>query len=136
MLWRAASVTILATGPFSVAYVLCVCAIGTGLRALNRRRTIRHADRIDAGVEDLDVSSPQAILALSYSDLLSLIFDLLILPDPETLAVLEGAILYYVLLWYAICKAFIVVECFIMLAHLPETTLAVPQWAAYIPHIT
>jgi hypothetical protein len=136
MLWRAASVTILATGPFSVAYVLCVCAIGTGLRALNRRRAIRHADRIDAGVEDLDVSSPQAILALSYSDLLSLIFDLLILPDPETLAVLEGAILYYVLLWYAICRAFIVVECFIMLAHLPETTLAVPQWAAYIPHIT
>ena len=39
-------------------------------------------------------------------------------------------------LWYTFCRAFIVVECFIMLAHLPDTALEIPQWAAYAPHIT
>jgi hypothetical protein len=38
--------------------------------------------------------------------------------------------------WYILCRAFIVVECFIMLAHLPDTTLEIPQWATYVPHIT
>ena len=33
------------------------------------------------------------------------------------------------------CRAFIVAECFIMLAYLPDTILKTPQWAAYIPHI-
>ena len=39
-------------------------------------------------------------------------------------------------LWYILCRVFIVVECFIMLAHLPESTLEIPTWARYIPHIT
>jgi hypothetical protein len=38
--------------------------------------------------------------------------------------------------WYIFCRAYIVVECFIMLAHLPDTTLEIPSWARYIPHIT
>jgi hypothetical protein len=130
MLWRAASVTILATGPFSVAYVLCVCTIGTGLRALKHRRATRHPDRIDADTENLDetsVGSPQQLVTAGVS---------FALDDAEWLELVDGLIMNYVLLWYAICRAFIVVECFIMLAHLPDTTLAVPQWAAYIPHIT
>jgi hypothetical protein len=36
-------------------------------------------------------------------------------------------------IWYILCRAFIVVECFILLAHIPETALHVPTWAAYIP---
>jgi hypothetical protein len=36
-------------------------------------------------------------------------------------------------LWYIFCRAFIVVESFIMLAHIPDTALHVPTWAAYIP---
>jgi hypothetical protein len=36
-------------------------------------------------------------------------------------------------LWYVLCRTFIVVECFILLAHIPETALHVPTWAAYIP---
>ncbi|KAK6433636.1 hypothetical protein LTR95_010179 [Oleoguttula sp. CCFEE 5521] len=38
--------------------------------------------------------------------------------------------------WYILCRAFLVVECFIMLAHIPDTALHVPTWAAYVPHIT
>jgi hypothetical protein len=36
-------------------------------------------------------------------------------------------------LWYILCRAFIVVESFIMLAHIPDTALHVPAWATYIP---
>jgi hypothetical protein len=36
-------------------------------------------------------------------------------------------------LWYVLCRTFIIVECFILLAHIPETALHVPTWAAYIP---
>jgi hypothetical protein len=36
-------------------------------------------------------------------------------------------------LWYIFCRAFIVVESFIMLAPIPDTALHVPTWAAYIP---
>lgn len=39
------------------------------------------------------------------------------------------------LLWYTLCRVFIIVECFIMLAYLPESALHVPAWSAYIPHI-
>jgi hypothetical protein len=115
VLWRAASITILATGPFSIC---------TGFRALKRRRATRHRHRIDAGAESLDETSVDSTLHL-----MTAVFSI-------WLELLDRVIIYYGLLWYAICRAFIVVECFIMLAHLPETTLAVPQWAAYIPHIT
>lgn len=39
------------------------------------------------------------------------------------------------LLWYTLCRTFIVVGCFIMLTHIPESALQVPTWSAYIPHI-
>lgn len=42
---------------------------------------------------------------------------------------------YLLVLWYTFCRAFIIVESFIMLAHLPEQVLQVPTWSAYIPHI-
>jgi hypothetical protein len=38
-------------------------------------------------------------------------------------------------LWYIICRVFIIVESFIMLAHVPDLALQVPTWSAYIPHI-
>jgi hypothetical protein len=38
-------------------------------------------------------------------------------------------------LWYLVCRIFFVIECFILLAHIPESALQVPTWSVYIPHI-
>jgi hypothetical protein len=38
-------------------------------------------------------------------------------------------------LWCLACRIFFVVECFILLAHIPESALQVPTWSVYIPHI-
>jgi hypothetical protein len=37
--------------------------------------------------------------------------------------------------WYIFCRVFIIVESFIMLAHIPDQALQVPTWSAYVPHI-
>jgi len=37
--------------------------------------------------------------------------------------------------WYMFCRVFIIVESFIMLAHIPDQALQVPTWSAYVPHI-
>lgn len=50
-------------------------------------------------------------------------------------SLVKGSVFGAVMLWYIICRAFIVVECFIMLAHIPDTALGVPSWTQYIPHI-
>jgi hypothetical protein len=42
---------------------------------------------------------------------------------------------YFSVLWYIFCRVFIIVESFIMLAHIPDQALQVPTWSAYIPHI-
>lgn len=39
-------------------------------------------------------------------------------------------------IWYVFCRAFLVVESFINLAHLSEATLKLPNWSQYVPHIT
>lgn len=43
---------------------------------------------------------------------------------------------YFVLLPYVLARAFLVVECFINLSHLPAGVYDVPQWATYFPHIS
>ena len=53
---------------------------------------------------------------------------------------LDG-ILYVILvvlliLAYALARAYLVVECFINLAHLPAEVYDVPSWASYFPHIS
>lgn len=40
------------------------------------------------------------------------------------------------LLAYVLARAYLVVECFINLAHLPAGVYDVPSWAAYFPHIS
>ena len=40
------------------------------------------------------------------------------------------------LLAYALARAYLVVECFINLAHLPAEVYDVPSWASYFPHIS
>ena len=41
----------------------------------------------------------------------------------------------FLLLAYAFARGYLVVECFLNLAHLPEGVYDVPQWTAYFPHI-
>jgi hypothetical protein len=38
-------------------------------------------------------------------------------------------------LWYLFCRMFIIVESFIMLAHISDQALQVSTWSAYVPHI-
>ena len=45
-------------------------------------------------------------------------------------------LLYLVGIVYALARAYLVVECFISLAHLPAGVYDVPQWAAYFPNIS
>lgn len=42
----------------------------------------------------------------------------------------------FVLLAYALSRAYLVVECFINLSHLPAGVYDIPQWATYFPHIS
>lgn len=37
--------------------------------------------------------------------------------------------------FYALARLYLVVECFISLAHLPEAAYQVPRWSQYVPHI-
>jgi hypothetical protein len=38
-------------------------------------------------------------------------------------------------LWYLLCRIFLVIECFVLLAYLSESHLKVPSWSVYFPHI-
>jgi hypothetical protein len=111
LLWHAASVTIMATGPTVIAY-----ALGKGVAAF-----INHSERIRLQSRTRKLGR-LAFLAL---DLLE-----------SCIKSLAKPIFWLWTTWYIFCRAYIVVECFIMLAHLPDTTLEIPSWARYIPHIT
>jgi hypothetical protein len=105
MLWRAASVTILATGPSVVVlglYERVVSVIDDSFLVWRQVGWIKHA------LNGL-------ILAAGH---------------------VRDCLFVSWMVWYLTCRAFIVVECFIMVAHLPPTALEIPRWAAYIPHIT
>ena len=108
MLWRAANITILATGPSVIGFVLSI-AITNDIAWSARQWLEAHRFRSTVNA----MSSLQSVAHLMA----------------RALCLLWG-------LWYILCRVFIVVECFIMLAHLPESTLEIPTWARYIPHIT
>jgi hypothetical protein len=38
-------------------------------------------------------------------------------------------------LFYAFCRVYLVVDCFIVMGHLPESVYRVPVWSQYFPHI-
>jgi len=40
-----------------------------------------------------------------------------------------------VVLFYVLCRTFIIVECFLDVFHLPDSAFEVPQWSQYFPHI-
>jgi hypothetical protein len=102
MMWRAASVTILATGPWCA--FITACMIGS-------RWTFKL------------LKSPKL---QATSKIVHCLIKVLI-------NVFLVALVFLSLLWYVLCRAFIVVECFVLLAHIPETALHVPAWTAYVP---
>ena len=59
---------------------------------------------------------------------------------PSLLSRISGALHYLlaviVLLAYILARAYLVVECFINLSHLPAGVYKVPKWASYFPHIS
>jgi hypothetical protein len=109
LLWRAASVTIATTGPSFIAYALCRSLINLIHDCWQKRSRARVPGKTK------DAFTRFALAAESTADLL---------------------LVKLWRVWYILCRAFIVVECFIMLAHLPDTALKIPSWAAYVPHIT
>jgi hypothetical protein len=124
VLWRAATITILATGPFSIMAGLCTCVVAT-VETVCRDLLRAHPAAVRRPLQAIQRSNDWPIVrrtsAASYQH------------------VKESAgrgLLALCVCWYIFCRAFIVVECFIMLAHLPDTTLEIPRWATYVPHIT
>ena len=45
-------------------------------------------------------------------------------------------LIYPIALAYVLARAYLVVECFISLSHMPAGVYNVPDWAAYFPHIS
>jgi len=111
LLWHAASVTIMATGPSVIVY-----ALGKGV----------------ATFINYSVGTGFQVRARQLGWSAGLAHDLL----NSVMRSLAKSIFWLWTTWYIFCRAFIVVECFIMLAYLPDKTLEIPQWAAYVPHIT
>ncbi|KAH6875317.1 hypothetical protein BKA58DRAFT_119073 [Alternaria rosae] len=49
---------------------------------------------------------------------------------------LSTLLLCLALLFYMLCRIFIIVECFIDLFHLPDSAFIVPMWSLYFPHLS
>jgi hypothetical protein len=109
ILWRASSVTILAAGPAIIIVVLHIIVLSTSTTAMENWLTRR------------GLYSHKWVINMYRF---------------QTAEIFARVTLFYIWsIWYIFCRAFIVVECFVMLAHVPDTTLEVPGWAAYVPHI-
>lgn len=111
VLWRAASVTIMATGPTIIIVVFYTSTIILAYPKANSWM-VPH----DSAWRHWNIPTVELI------------------EDVETAT--RYTLFFLWEIWYLLCRVFIVVECFIMLAHLPDTTLEIPSWATYIPHIT
>jgi hypothetical protein len=133
LLWRAASLSIMATGPF--------CALLTPWF-----RFILSADKEDhrearSSEDFLSFSHPTIkntvpnfadkiyVYMFVYCGMIRLFMRRL------WAITIVNSFCFFLILWYIFCRVFIIVESFIMLAHIPDRALQVPTWSAYIPHI-
>lgn len=66
-----------------------------------------------------------------------LVFYWLMLPDwlEDSLMYLVTGLIHLLAAWYVLCRAYLVVECFINLAYLSPGVLEAPNWTQYLPHI-
>jgi hypothetical protein len=104
-LWRTAGVSIMATGPFYVLAIVCDDSYTYTCSRIDQRFRNYGLTYTGPGIKRL------------LNVIIKRIF-------PGSL-----------ILWHIFCRSFIIVESFIMLAHIPEQSLQIPTWSAYIPHI-
>ena len=89
------------------------------------------SDSADSGSESTDYSSDDTDSYQSDSLHRSKAWDV------DDLIIYIGVLLILVLLLaYTLARAYLLVECFINLAHLPAGVYDVPRWATYFPHIS
>lgn len=75
-------------------------------------------------------------MAEGGDDLLTAGFkDLILFPTAVFLKVCFDIAVTGALGLYVLARAYLVVECFLNLLHLPDSAFSVPQWSRYIPHI-
>lgn len=55
---------------------------------------------------------------------------------PNGLVMIEGMLGLMILIFYFLCRAYLVVESFVNLGHLPAGAFDLPDWSAYFPHIS
>jgi hypothetical protein len=106
LLWRTASVSITTTGPIFPLAVVCA-------------NLLKHFDFV--------------VRRLSSRIYNSIIYKKTLKPILE--AFFTDIFPNSLILWYIFYRTFIIIESFIMLAHIPDEALQVPTWSAYIPHI-
>jgi hypothetical protein len=119
LLWRAASVNIMATGPFYAFITACFRPFIDAYMRIPRSIYWRYGPRSGRSPSDtyLNIIIDKVLTLMTFV--------------PESMA----SFFVILILWYIFCRVFIIVESFIMLAHIPEQSLQVPTWSAYIPHI-
>jgi hypothetical protein len=122
LLWRAACVSIMAAGLFCVLVAACCRPFFKFCKSFPKSRTW------------LDDGRARQICA-NRNLQPGLIYKAMIWARQPWDKQILGFIVKSAVLWYGCCRVFIVVESFIMLAHIPDQALQVPTWSAYIPHI-
>ena len=94
-----------------------------------------HSERILWRLSALSVAATGPIVAIIIAGLL------FVQPvdTPGTLrtlgAMLLALMVFLMILLYVFARAYLIVECFINIAHLPEQVYELPSWSQYVPHI-
>lgn len=124
LLWCSASASITAAGPFCVLLVVLFRTFRDGEFGIFSRLFSQFGRLCGGG---------GARKTSKKSSRPSFIHKARVLVEVPWLAM--NSFTFFSVLWYVFCRVFIIVESFIMLAHIPEQALMVPTWSAYVPHI-
>jgi hypothetical protein len=116
LFWRASSLTVTVSGAF---LILLFSLIDLALRS-RQALLAKHRDDNSPGLEKITRHPEFCILSIMYHNIRSV--GLYLFPTA--------------CLWYLICRACLVVQCFISLAHLSPAMLQMPTWSRYVPHIS
>jgi hypothetical protein len=149
ILWRAASISIMAPGPLCVIVVCLkfICHMMITSSSRGRSTSATKSSRTDflSGTEPSPSGSSGTE---SHVTVDSVVTDSVAAESGTkshgtadsgtadiSIELIEFILFCFSALWYIFCRTFIIVESFIMLAHIPDQALQVPTWSAYIPHI-
>lgn len=74
------------------------------------------------------------VILTVYSIIYFIFYIFFIFTGPLLKPIFDIAVILLIIL-YAVARVYLVVECFINLAHLPPSAYQLPQWSQYVPHI-